>query len=484
MSVGTAPQRRLIFAVLVAVCALGIGAQPPDPNIDDRPPLPPEEPKRPAVAAQFRYPNPTRRIFAKIEDDVPVRSEKQNPDEYNAWTDVILTVKDEKKSAADFEAAATRDLTPDDLLKANNRKHFRLELVRFEGKLTKVRKLDATKALKDIGIQSVFEGWLVPDDESPANPVGVVFTDLPAGVEPAAEMDRRVSFAGYFFKTMAYPGPDYNAETDTLEGGKGWKLTPLLVGRSVTPQGARPTNADAKLDKNLRVFRMIKDDTPMTLANATKEEYAAWNRVLLHARRFAPADLEAAARRDVEFHSLFKDESRHEYKLDLVYFEGVLVMLRKMELSARLKEAGVETLYEGWLIPKDEPSGNPICIAFTELPPEIPVPDKASSVNKWVSFAGYSFKRIRYESQERDRQKDTAKWKAAPLLLGHGVLPKTDPRKDSPLSWGGTFVPMALGVVAGMVAVAWGLTWFFRRGDRKARREIDANRKNPFGEVT
>jgi hypothetical protein len=482
MSVGTAPKRRLLLALLVAVCALGIGAQPPDPDIDDRPPLPPEEPKRPAVKAEFRYPNPTRRIFDKIQDDAPVRSEKQNADEYQAWTDVILTVKE--KTAADLEDAAVRDLTPDDLLKANNRKHFRLELIRFDGKLTKVRKLDATKALKDIGIQFVFECWLVPDDEPPTNPVCAVVTDLPAGLEPAAEMDRRVSFAGYFFKTMAYPGPDYNPETDKKEGEKGWRIVPLLVGRSVTPQAERPANPEAKLDKNLRAFRMIKDDAPMTLANATKEEYSAWNRVLLHARRFSPSDLEAVARKDVEFHQLFKDETRRDYKLDLVYFEGVLVMLRKMELSQRLKDAGVETLYEGWLIPKDEPSGNPICVVFTDLPPDIPIPEKASSVNRWVSFAGYSFKRIRYESQERDRQKDSAKWKAAPLLLGHGVQTKPDPRKESPLTWSGTFVPMALGVVIGLVVIAGALTWFFSRGDRKARREIDANRKNPFGEVT
>ena len=55
-------------------------------------------------------------------------------------------------------------------------------------------------------------------------------------------------------------------------------------------------------------------------------EYATGGNQLILGEAFA---VEAAARKDVEFHSLFKDESRHEYKLDLVYFEGVLVMLRK-----------------------------------------------------------------------------------------------------------------------------------------------------------
>ena len=42
---------------------------------------------------------------------------------------------------------------------------------------------------------------------------------------------------------------------------------------------------------------------------------------------------------------------------------------------------------------------------------------------------------------------------------------------------------MALGVVGGIAAVAGGLLWYFRRGDRKIRSEIDASRKNPFGET-
>ena len=480
MSVGAAPKRRFVLCRCVAtlfVLGCAFGAQLPD-DIDDRPPLPPEEPKRPSVKAQFRYTNPTRRIFDKIEDDVPVRSEKKNADEYQAWTDVILTVKE--KAAADLEDAATRDLTPDDLLKANARRHFRLELIRFDGKLTKLRKLPATKALQDIGIQSVYEGWLTPDDESNANPVCVVFTDLPVGLEPAPELDRRVSFAGYFFKAMAYPGPDYDPVRDTQEGGRGWRTVPLLIGRSLTLQASRPENPEAKLDKNLRIFKMIKDDAPTTTADTSREEAAAWNRVLLHARRFSVAELEAAARKDIEFYSLFKDV-RRDYKLDLVYFEGTLIMLRKMEPSARMKDAGVTTAYEGWLIPKDEPSGNPICVAFTDLPDDITLPEKATAINKWVSFAGYSFKLIRYESQERDRKTDDNKWKRAPLLLGRGILSKPDPRKSSPLSWGGTFVPMALGVVGGIAAVAGGLLWYFRRGDRKIRSEIDASRKNPFG---
>jgi hypothetical protein len=462
--------------LVAACCALGVGlAQPPD--ADDRPPLPPDEPARPSIQAQVRFPNPTRRMFGGIEDDKPVRSEKQNPDEYQAWTEVILTAK--QHEAVALEEAAARDLTPDDLLKANARRYFRLELVRFDGTLTKLRRVEATKALQDSGVAVVYEGWIVPDAESKANPVVAVVTDLPPGLEPAAELDRRVSFAGYFFKTMAYPGPDFNKDLDKDEGGRGWLTAPLLVGRSITPRN-EPFAPDVKLDKNLRIFRMIRDDAPMATAHTSREEAAAWNRVLLHARQFSVEDLEAAARRDVEFHNLFKDV-RRDYKLDLVYFEGTLIRLAKMEPSARMREAGVNTAYEGWLVPKDEPRGNPVCVVFTDLPDDVPLPEKPTAINKWVSFAGYSFKLMRYESAERSKKVEGEfQWKAAPLLLGRGVLTKPDPRRDSPVTWGGGFVPGAVAVIGGMVSVALLLTWVFRRGDKKARREIEANRQNPF----
>jgi hypothetical protein len=154
-----------------------------------------------------------------------------------------------------------------------------------------------------------------------------------------------------------------------------------------------------------------------------------------------------------------------------------LLMVRKMELSQKLKAAGVETAYEGWLAPKDEPRGNPVCIVFTD-----PLPEgvEVGRANKWVSFAGYSFKLMRYESGERDKDERNVT-KKAPLLLGRAITLQLDPDRPSSVSWS-AFVQTAFIAFFGLVGIAGGLTWWYCRGDKAAKQEIIAQRsKNPFG---
>ena len=222
------------------------------------------------------------------------------------------------------------------------------------------------------------------------------------------------------------------------------------------------------------------------------EEMVAWNRVLLHARRFSAEELERNARTDLTFFDLYNDgkwvdkdgrvrfDGRRDYKLDLVRFEGRLLSLRKMTPSRDLRDAGIEMAYEGWLAPKDEPGGNPLCMVFTDPLEGV---EPGGRVNKWVSFAGYAFKLMQYESGEKDKDDPSRnKWKRAPLLLGRAAIARTDPDSISKVSWQ-SFVTGATVVVLGLIATALGLNWWFRRGDRTARREIEANRaRNPFGE--
>ena len=93
--------------------------------VDDRPPLPPTEPKRPTPAAEVPHPEPgpgdlrrhhgqvRRRATGGIEDDKPLASEKQNPDEYNAWTEVVLHAR--QFPAAELEQARRPRPHPRDL---------------------------------------------------------------------------------------------------------------------------------------------------------------------------------------------------------------------------------------------------------------------------------------------------------------------------------------------------------------------------------
>lgn len=465
-------------------------------TVDDRPPLPPTEPKRPPVAAKYRIPNQDRAIFVGrtdgktgqrtggIEDDKPLASEKQNPDEYSAWTEVVLHAH--QFAASDLERYAVHDLTADDLT-YSIRRHLRLDLVRFDGKLAKARRVQATKALQAANLTELYEGWLVPVDESPANPLCVVFTEWPEGLpkppeipagQPAGEMaavDRWVSFAGYSFKLMAYPGSE---AADTKALSVGWLKAPLLVGRSVTPLPSPPPELTSiPVRKDLRVFKLIRDDAPIARNALHWEENVAWNRLVLHARKFSEEELESAARRDLTFADLFQD-LRSDYRLDLVYLEGRLIRLKKGEPSSRLAEAGVPAWYEGWLVPKGEPRGNPVCVILTDLPPGL---EPQPLMSRWASFAGYSFKLLHYESGEhRTDDPSKNKWKKAPLLIGRSVTLHEEPVEPTIWSW---FVPAIVGGLAVVVGSALTLSWWFRREDRQARAEIDAVRqRNPFGE--
>jgi hypothetical protein len=330
-------------------------------------------------------------------------------------------------------------------------------------------------------------------DESPLQPICLVFTELPAdlpkppdreGDSPAGtplELDRWARLAGFYFKLMAYPGPDADP-ADPL--GAGWKRVPLLVGRSITPLAGPPSSATAVLfteeQRDLRVFKLIRDAAPMPRDDALWEELAAWNRVVLHAHKFTAEELEHAARTDLTFADLFTD-GRIDYKLDLVKLKGRLIRVKKGESTKRLLEAGVSAWYEGWLVPDGEPRGNPVCLVMTDLPEGI---EPKSSMDRRVAFAGYSFKRLHYESGEQDSADPKRHvWKAAPLLIGRSVTLLPD--EDVTSGWSTWFFPGIAVGVAFIVGVALILTWWYRSGDRKAQEEITAVRsQNPFGNGT
>jgi hypothetical protein len=451
-------------------------ADPPadkGPAIDDRPPLPGGA--DPNLAERLQIPNRDRAIFAGrwdanknpipntgIVDFDEIASEKKNSDEYMAWHEVVQHAK--QFSTAQLEDYARRDLTRDDLIGIGPPPRiYRLSLIRFEGKLSRVRKLTATKSLREAGTMEVYEAELVPFDEPPTERVSIVFTELPEALaalkQKAAEewldVNADAVGAGYFFKV----------KQDPLQTEK----YPVLIGRSVTLLSALKGQSSKlkqeinpiEIDKSLKVFKGIKDDARIGNGSENWEEAVAWNRVLLHARRFSAEELEANARTDLKFADLF---------------EGRLLMVRKMELSQKLRSAGVEVAYEGWLAPQNEPRGNPVCVVFTDPLPEGLEPGR---VNKWVSFAGYSFKLMRYESGERDKD-DHNVTKRTPLILGRAIIPQLDPDRPSSVTWS-AFVQVALVVIFGLVGIAGALTWWFRRGDKRSKEEITAQRsKNPF----
>jgi hypothetical protein len=430
---------------------------------------------------KYAMPGTDRLMFSKIEEFKPeVASEEQNQLEYGAWCEFVVQAA--KFPAAELEQHGVRDLTVIDLLKSLRDK-YRCELLRFDGKLVCVRRLKAPLFFQnnpDSKVKELYEARFVPVDESPLTPVSVVFLDLPESLKAVrdkpfkewVDVDAWVSAAGYYFKTMSVPGE---------QGGT--VGVPLLVGRSVTrlPGPPAPPGNDPTAIEPVRLFKFIRDDAPLIRSaptDVTWPELAAFQRVLLHANRFNADDLEKHANPDVRFADLFED-TRTQLQLKNIKMEGRLISLRKMEANNELRAAKIDAVYEGWLVPKDEPRGNPVCIFFTQ--PLEGVEPTGRGVSKWVSFAGFSFKLMRYESAEQ--YEDAAKGykvKRAPVLIGKGPIPRRDP--EAPVSMDTRTVYQAA-VIAGalFVVTVGGLTWWFRSGDRRAKESIEAARgRNPF----
>jgi hypothetical protein len=490
--------RFALAAGLAVGCAAAARAQspavPPAPadQPDDTPPLPPQAGDakwRSKAAEAVRVPNPDRAIFkgrrdpksgfvsGGIEDDRPLASEKQNADEAAAWAEVVVHAAG--FAAADLEKNAATDLTTDDLTHPV-RRYFRLELVRFDGTLTRLRRVAPTASVRERnGPEALYEGWLVPVDTSPANAVRVVFTALPDGFPappaPAAgaaagdwlDVNRWVTFAGFFFKLATDPDGSHRA--------------PVLVGKSVTPLPGPPAEAaEVKLPTRYRVFRLVRDDAPISRDPAHWEEGAAWGRAVLHARRFDPAALEAAALKGVTFADLFQT-GREDYQFKLVALKGRLIRVKRMEPPKRLAEAGVADLYEAWVVPETEPRGNPVCVVLTELPEGV---EPAPLMNRQVTVAGYFFKLFHYESAEPKKDDPTRhEWKKAPLLIGHGLSLVPEP-EGGPTIWIRWFIPVIVGGIVTMALTAFLLSRWFRAGDRRARAEFENARlnQNPFTE--
>jgi hypothetical protein len=297
------------LSLLLASAALALAQPLPIEKIDDRPPIPPDNAKVVKDFARFRI-DQEKAIFTGqrdkngivkggIEDNRPLASEKQNADEYQALTEVMLHAA--QFNPAELAEAGRRDLTPDDLT-YSARFQFRLDLIRFEGKLVKARRLQPTKSLEDTGFKQLIEAWIVPDGESPGYPVALLLSQWPEGFAtlpeipegqqagPSTPIDKWAAVGAYSFKLMTYPGPNADPKSPA---GSGWLKAPLLVGRSVVPANEPP--AKIELDRSLRIFSGIRDQTRMTQSSDYWEEVTAWNRIVLHARRFTAEQLEAAA---------------------------------------------------------------------------------------------------------------------------------------------------------------------------------------------
>jgi hypothetical protein len=160
-----------------------------------------------------------------VKDETPVRSGEEGL----AFCEAL--VKAHKTSNEAFQNSATRGLTYANLFLEPTL--HRGKVVHFEGRLKRLVRFEPPEETKLDGVTDQYEGWMFNPDTLGANPVCVVFTDLPAGLEPGDKLDVRVGFDGYFFKKYRYKG------ADTLRDA------PLLIGHTIIVKQI-PAKADAE----------------------------------------------------------------------------------------------------------------------------------------------------------------------------------------------------------------------------------------------
>ena len=234
------------------------------------------------------------------------------------------------------------------------------------------------------------------------------------------------------------------------------------------------------LDGDRRHFSLIDWDAPVRGEDRNPDEFEAYNDALLHARLFTTAELLGHASRDVTFRDLVVPTAK-DFQFKLLALDGRLKRVRRLEPTKPLKAAGVTDLYECWIFPTA--GSDPLCLLTLELPDGVePAMDYKQS--RAVQVAGYYFKLMQYESATPNpKTPERNVVRRAPLLIGRGFAVSPEPSRDGGAAWREGFLPGLLAVVGGVVAVALGITGWYRRGDRAVKAAVEARRdRNPFPE--
>jgi hypothetical protein len=269
-------------------------------------------------------------------------------------------------------------------------------------------------------------------------------------------------------------------------------LAPSVLAQPTPPTSTAPPTVEKpkqlpikeriKLDTDKLNFSYVRDDTPVMSEKDNQQEFDAYNEVLIHARQFSIDELLTNAKTDVTFADLL-NKTRRDFQFKLILIEGRLKRLRSLEPNRPLREAGITELYEGWIFPREAGihMHDPICVLLTELPPGLS-PQMEYMPAKLVRFPGYSFKLMRYESQDPDvKNPGQGKVRRAPLIMGRTLIVDPDPDNDGGRPWRTVFVP---GILLAIVVIGGAVLFFslyYNRGDKVYKTSQEERLKqNPF----
>ena len=234
--------------------------------------------------------------------------------------------------------------------------------------------------------------------------------------------------------------------------------------------------AKYQLDTNRFMFSQVESDSRIRSEDRNPDEYRAYNSILMHAHQFPTQELLANARQDVSLRDLLSVH-RGDYQFQLIRLDGRLLRLKQFESPRELKFAGIDVLYEAWLVPKK--GTEPIAVVLTEKPDGL-IPENVYQPAKLVSVAGYYFKALRYDAQElTEGDTGTHVVRRAPLLLGHSLEIQPEPKAiDSSVD-----LSVVLAIIAGILFIVLAYIGWVARGDRLIKRELQTRLdENPFND--
>jgi hypothetical protein len=207
-------------------------------------------------------------------------------------------------------------------------------------------------------------------------------------------------------------------------------------------------------------------------------ETLARNYLVNHARQVAIGELAKAARRDVFYVNLMSDPS--SYRGEPIHLTGRLHRLIQFEAPKGLWNDGIKTLYEAWINPTEKDPSTVYCVVLTEKP-ALDLAEKFDPA-PYVSCDAFFFKIYRYAAKKDAKDLNKRVWRDAPLFMGRtlalATAPKPPEEADSPLA--GTLIPGVMIAISLLIALFFGLTWWFRRGDRKVQKRIREARHSEF----
>lgn len=165
--------------------------------------LPPVSDEAPELNPQLLHAVRDDRPFPNLSHKLPEQVTLQERAEIRAYAEALVAAAKTPPAAFAHSAKENKWVTWGHLYRQPEK--FRGKVIPVKGKLMRLRRMDPpwTARKRLFTLKDMYEGWIFTETAR-ANPVCVMFTELPKGVEIGEKVDYKVELNGYFFKRYWY----------------------------------------------------------------------------------------------------------------------------------------------------------------------------------------------------------------------------------------------------------------------------------------